>query len=436
MPERPAETLTQTSEILDSMTPDLRITAVERTTVEVPFREMPKPHMNRMLPDWRYFEICKVELASGAAGHGETMLFYPWEETTDSDIARVTGDDAVTHFWDDSVGSGLQIALFDAVGRALDVPVYELLGDAKRDAIPVSWWCIDMPPEDWVAEAKEARRRGYRALKLKARPWWDLRDAIAELDALLSPSFHIGLDFNTTLVTADDALPVLRDLAEYSVVSTFEEPISREDTEGYRRLQSAVDVPIAHHWNYEDPIASLGADIADRYVMTDGAAGMQNGAATLAAARKPMWHQLVGTGITAVWGLHLAATLEPDLLPGINCHEVFAETLLTEGISVSDGDVPVPDEPGLGYEVDESAVDRLSVDMNSVDPDPKRLLAVEYPDGRTYYFATGRQLRGYAQAGDLPCFERGVETRVVTDDGSDWWRETRNRVTDGPIVEA
>lgn len=436
MPDGLAETLTQMNEIPDPMTPDLRVSDVDRTTVEVPFRETPKPHMDRMLPDWRFFEICRVELTCGATGYGETMLFYPWEETTDGDVTLVKGDNAVSHMWDDSIGSGLQIALFDAVGRALDVPVHELLGDTDRDEIPVSWWCIDMPPEDWVEEAKEAKRRGYQALKVKARPWWDLREAVKELDEILPSSFHLGLDFNMTMVDAERALPVLEDLEEYSVVSTFEEPLDREDTEGYQRLQSAVDVPIAHHFSYEEPIASISADVADRYVMTDGAVGMQTKAATLATAGKPMWHQLVGTGITAVWGLHLAATLESELLPGINCHEIFSESLLVEDIPVSDGQAPIPEEPGLGYEVDESAIDQLTVDMTKVDPDPERLLEVEYPDGRTYYFATGRQLRGYAQAGNLPYFERGVETRVVEDDGSDWWQETREQVENSPIVKS
>lgn len=418
------------------MTSDLRVSDVERTTVEVPFRETPKPHMNRMLPDWRYFEVCRVELACGVRGYGETMLFYPWEETTDDNVARVRDDTATSHMWDDGVGSGLQIALFDAVGRALGVPAHELLGDVKRDEIPVSWWCIDMPPEDWAEEAREAKRRGYRALKLKARPWWDLRDGVEMLDDLLPPSFHVGLDFNTTMVDAANAIPVLQDLEEYSVISTFEEPISREDEEGYRQIRSATDVPIAHHLNYESPFESIGAGTADRYLLTDGATGMQSGAATLGTAGKPMWHQLVGTGITAVWGLHLAATLETELLPGINCHEVFDESLLAEHISVSDGSVPVPDGPGLGYEVDESAVDRLAVDMSVAVPDPERLLVVKYPDGRTYYFATGRQLRGYAQSGELPYFEHGVETRVVPDDGSEWWRETRDRAESEPVVES
>lgn len=416
------------------MTPDLRVDRVDRTTIEVPFRETPAPHLYRTVPDWRFFEICEIELACGAVGHGETMLFYPRAGRVE-DATRIEGDPAMAHAWDDTLGDGIQVALFDAVGRALDVPIHCLLGDAVRESIPVSWWCIDMSPEDWVAEAREARERGYESLKVKARPWWPLREGIAALSHALPEEFRIGLDFNTTMVDAERAVPVLEDLAAYPQVSVFEEPIPREDFAGYRRIREAIDVSIAHHFTYDDPIEGLAADVADCYVRTDGATEMRNRAATLAIADEPLWYQLVGTGLTAAWGLHVGAVLEAATLPGVNCHEVFAESLVKEDITVSDGHVPVPDGPGLGYEVDTDAVERLAVDMDAADPDPERLIAVEYPDDRTYYFATGRQLRTYAQAGSLPYFEREVETRTVPNDGSDWWTETRSRAADEPVVE-
>lgn len=58
---------------------------------------------------------------------------------------------------DDSLGAGLQMALFDVVGKILEPPVHQLIGTKVRDWTPISWWCIDASPEAWAAEAKDPK---------------------------------------------------------------------------------------------------------------------------------------------------------------------------------------------------------------------------------------------------------------------------------------
>ena len=98
--------------------------------------------MARELPHWEYSEIIEVHLRSGHTGFGETMLYYTWGVTTDEDVQRAQGKNAAELMWDDSLGAGLQIALFDAVARAADVPIYHLLGHTVHDRPPLSWWNI------------------------------------------------------------------------------------------------------------------------------------------------------------------------------------------------------------------------------------------------------------------------------------------------------
>ncbi|MFM7866935.1 MAG: dgoA protein, partial [Planctomycetaceae bacterium] len=104
------------------------IEEIHRTTVRMEFREVPRRNMDREIPHWRYAEICEVRLKCGVVGVGETLLFYTWGATTDAAVERVRGGSAVQLMWDDSLGAGLQMALFDAVGRAAEVPVHALLG--------------------------------------------------------------------------------------------------------------------------------------------------------------------------------------------------------------------------------------------------------------------------------------------------------------------
>ena len=154
-----------------------RIEAIERTTIRVPFREVPERAMDREIPHWRYSEICEVRLASGAGGIGETLIFYTWGATKDEDVDRARGQNAVDLMWDDSLGAGLQMALFDAVARTVGVPIHILLGTQIHERTPLSWWNIDMPPEDMAVECQEAHRQGYMSYKTKGRPWFDLSGA-------------------------------------------------------------------------------------------------------------------------------------------------------------------------------------------------------------------------------------------------------------------
>ncbi|MFH1571237.1 MAG: twin-arginine translocation signal domain-containing protein, partial [Gemmatimonadota bacterium] len=183
------------------------VEAVERTTVRVPFRPVPERAMDRELPHWRYAEICQVRLRSGAVGVGETLIYYTWGVTGDEDVARVQGQNAVELLWDDSLGAGLQQALFDAVARTAEVPIHRLLGSQANERTPLSWWNIDMPPEDMAGECQEALRQGYRAYKTKGRPWFDLWEQVAQAARGVPETFKIDMDFNETLLDAARAIP-------------------------------------------------------------------------------------------------------------------------------------------------------------------------------------------------------------------------------------
>ena len=113
---------------------------IKRTTVKLPYRPAPKRAMSRELPHWRWAEVFEVKLGSGKVGIGETLLYYTWGVTDDDDVKRAMGKNAVDIMWDDSLGAGLQMAIFDAVARTAEVPVHRLLGDQVHQTTPLSWW--------------------------------------------------------------------------------------------------------------------------------------------------------------------------------------------------------------------------------------------------------------------------------------------------------
>ena len=87
----------------------LTIKNIDRTTVKLPYREVPGRNMARELPHWAWSEICRVTLKSGSVGHGETLLYYTWGATSDEDVGRAQGRNAAELMWDDGLGAGLQI---------------------------------------------------------------------------------------------------------------------------------------------------------------------------------------------------------------------------------------------------------------------------------------------------------------------------------------
>ncbi len=186
----------------------LQVRDIQRVTVRVPYRPVPRRAMDRELPHWRYAEVFQVRLRSGMIGFGETLLYYTWGVSEDDDVARVIGRNAAAVMWDDTLGAGLQMALFDAVGKSLDVPVHRLLGSQVHETTPVSWWNIDMPAEDMAAECREAHRSGYTAYKTKGRPWFDVWKQVATVAQAVPESFQVDLDFKDTLFDADRAIPI------------------------------------------------------------------------------------------------------------------------------------------------------------------------------------------------------------------------------------
>ncbi|MDP7011614.1 MAG: dgoA protein, partial [Verrucomicrobiota bacterium] len=143
--------------------PGLRVKNITRTAVKVPYRTVPARNMARELPHWKYIEVFEVELASGHVGFGETLLHYTFRSTQDENVTFAKGKNAASIMWDDELGAGLQMALFDAVARTMDVPVHALLGKQVHKDTPVGWWDIDLPPEDVAAEARTAAANGYLA---------------------------------------------------------------------------------------------------------------------------------------------------------------------------------------------------------------------------------------------------------------------------------
>lgn len=416
---------------------DLKITRIDRVTVKVPYREIPARSMARELPHWMYSEIFTVHLQSGHKGNGETLLYYTWGATEDEDVKRAQGKNAAEIMWDDTLGAGLQMACFDAVARACDVPIHALFGNQVYDKTPLSWWNIDTSPEDMAAECKEAYKQGYMAYKTKGRPWFDVWKQIELAAKEVPESFSIDMDFNDTLLTAERGIPILKDLDQYPQVDIYETPISQYDLQGNKAIRHATHVPVAMHFGKPDPLLAIKEEICDGFIIGRGASETMRSAAVSAMADKPFWLQLVGTGITAAYSLHFGGVCSHARWPAVNCHQLYQHQLLKEPIRVKNGFAAVPDGPGLGHELDWDTIERLRIDKPRRRPDPPRMIESILKSGTRVYYANTGQVNfvlNPARRGKTPYFTHGVTTKLLPDDGSDHWRELYQKSRRRPLI--
>jgi L-alanine-DL-glutamate epimerase-like enolase superfamily enzyme len=415
----------------------LKITDVERIVVDVPFTERCQSWNAREIWQWRISEVIRVSTdVPDLVGYGETILHYTWGCVPDDAVEQVRGRNPADLLGDDTLGAGLQMALYDVVGKALGVPVNRLLNlPPVRSWCPISWWNIDMPPEAFAQEAQEAVARGYTAYKIKARPWWDVYEQVEAISAVTPSHLRLDLDWNQMLINAGNAAPVLSALDAYERVSIYESPIRQRDVEGLRQLRGKTSRPIALHFGTPPFPVVVRDEVCDGFVVGGGVSRVLEQGALAAAFDKPFWLQMVGTGLTTALSLHLGAVLPMAQWPAVNCLNNYTDDLLETPIEIASGYARVPDGPGLGIEVDEGALTRLRIDPPYTLPKPRLLLSVRWPDGQVRHYADIRQCWDEGLSGSIPAQARGVRMEVRPDDGSPEWADLRARAERGPVYD-
>lgn len=391
---------------------------VERIVLNVPFHPRCAHVKEVRVSDWSVVELCKVTTASGVVGIGETLPHYTWGRSGDEQFNRVRDRNLFDFLMDDSLGAGLQMALFDAAGKLLDVPCHRLMGAKYRDACPVSWWAQDMKPEEWAAEAKTAEAHGFTSIKVKARPWFDIDRQLASVCEVVSPHFKLDADFNGLLLGVDLAAPLISRLEQkYSNLAIVESPIPQEDVEGNALLRQKIRTPIAMHMGNPPVMTAIREGVCDGFVIGGGVNRTLKDGILAERAQMPFWLQMVGTGLTTMFSVHLGAVLESARWPAIPCINIFSHHLLKE-FKVEGGQAKVPQAPGLGVELDWDAIEQFRVEPDFKKPVARQIHTILWPDGRQTHYPDGGY-RAVFLAGKLPPFLPGVSLERRLDDGSE-----------------
>jgi D-galactarolactone cycloisomerase len=278
--------------------------------------------------------------------------------------------------------SGIDIALWDIKGKAFGQPVHRLMGGPIRTEVAAYATGLyrrkEGRPETYLAEeAVSYREQGFGAVKLKvgygvqedARMTRAVREAIG-------PEMGLMIDANH----AYDAVAAIRlgRAVEELDIGWFEEPVPPEDVAGHREVRAALSIPVASgeceftRFGFRELITTRAVDIVQPDTCSAGGLSECKKIADMAAAYGLRYAPHVwGSGIALAAALQLLAVLPAFTPPSLGPLEPMLEfdrtehpirqALLSKPIEHVKGRVAVPDAPGLGIEVDRTALERFRV---------------------------------------------------------------------------
>jgi muconate cycloisomerase len=258
--------------------------------------------------------------------------------------------------------AAIEMALWDIVGKALDTPVYNLLGGKVRDRIPLSYSIPFGAPEDMARLAQERVTWGHRTIKVKVGSDDPARDvaAVELVRAAIGPDVKLRVDGNMGWQTAKQAIAVIVKMEE-SNLELVEQPLPAHDLEGMAEVRRSIRVPLMADESIRNPRSAMqvirhrAADIANVYVTEAG--GLSNAAKIFAMCEAAGMSCMIGSmpefGIGTAAQIHLGVAMNnlgPDSdTCGVLYHQ---EDLLTKPLRIENGFSYPPEGPGLGVEVD------------------------------------------------------------------------------------
>lgn len=369
--------------------PDIRITDV----IAHPLTQaLPKPTVT----SWGAYTavsmvLVEVRTNAGITGVGETLArFSPkaYAELIETSLKpRLVGQDPrdIAALWQSMRRSlsgraggmlieaiaGVDIALWDILGKATGLPIYKLLGGMGRPQIPVYAAAVNwVDDEEADRELDRYIERGFTRIKVKmARPVKEACRRIERLRKRAGDSIGLCVDANWAY-ELDEAVEVGRALSANGYF-WFEEPLVPENEQGYEELRRRCDVPLAAgESNYTTDqamrlIMNRTLSVAQPDVARAGGISETRRIAMLAQNHDVAYAPHIGMSgiICETASVHLSAAMPSFRIMECECDlspfKVKIADLAPGCVRAKDGMVDVPTGPGLGLSIDWDAVKSL-----------------------------------------------------------------------------
>jgi galactonate dehydratase len=269
--------------------------------------------------------------------------------------------------------SAIEQALWDIRGKALGLPVYQLLGGAVRDRIPVYTHGGGPTPAAAAERCLRLVEHGHRGIKLGipgvVEPVLDQRAVRATVALVAAVCEAVGPDVKLMVdchakPTPAVAIRLAHALEPFNLLF-LEEPIPPENVAALAIVARASPVPIATgerlftRWGFREVVEQQGAAVLQPDL---GHAGGLLETKKIAALAETYYlsvapHNPRGPGVTMA-SLHVAAGTPNFLIQELVHADPLREAMLVEPLEVRDGCVALPQAPGLGLTFDEALAER------------------------------------------------------------------------------
>lgn len=256
--------------------------------------------------------------------------------------------------------AGVDVALYDLMGRAAGIPVHSLLGGAAFAKIPVAAVISLETPEVMAEIALAAQNAGYFDFKIKVgtEPQLDIA-RVQHIREVLGPSVQIRVDANGGW-TPTEAVKLIRAMERFDL-ELVEQPVAGWDISGLAFVRRKVDTPImvdeSLH-SVQDALTLVQAEACDFFnIKVQRLGGLTPARKILHIAQAAGIRCMLGgeleSGVGTAAGLHLMAASNLFTIPGDLIGPLhFSDDILTKPFSVETGYLTVPTGPGLGVELD------------------------------------------------------------------------------------
>ena len=283
----------------------------------------------------------------------------------------------------------IDMALWDIKGKALNLPVYKLMGGAHKDhivpyaSLQPSGTTVKQYKDSLVDWASKAKKYGFKAAKMECTlsgPYnhSDLSGSDEDMTEIITACREaVGFDFDLMVDVGylwQDAKSCLRTIRKWENLEIYflETPLQIDNLEGYAILAKETDIRIAAgewqntRFEFLDLMDRGQIDVAQPDIGRVGGLTEAMRVAHLAQDRgKLIVPHCWKTGIGIAASAHLAAAIPNcpfiEFLPAELCESVLRRELVQDPLVMKEGKLLLPDKPGLGIELNFDAIEKYSV---------------------------------------------------------------------------